>query len=177
MTQVTIELEDEIVHDLEARAQAEGLNPQEWIERPVRRHVPPDWELFPHAADMGVRGYGATIEEAFVQAARALAAIIAEPDTINTAQTVEIRCQAPDHELLLVDWLNALIYEMAVRKLLFGRFEVKIDDGRLAGRAYGEPVDRERHQPAVEPKGATFTELKVAQEPGGHWVAQCVVDV
>jgi len=34
-----------------------------------------------------------------------------------------------------------------------------------------------RHQPTVEVKGATYTELKVAQDALGQWVAQCVVDV
>ncbi|HYE34363.1 archease [Methylocaldum sp.] len=138
---------------------------------------PRDWELFPHAADMGVRGFGATVEEAFAHAALALTAIISEPDSVGTAQSVEVRCEAPDTELLLVDWLNALVYEMAVRGLLFGRFEVTIEDGKLTGRAFGEPVERERHEPAVEVKGATYTELKVYREPGGRWVAQCVVDV
>jgi SHS2 domain-containing protein len=63
---------------------------------------------------------------------------------------VQVRCEAPDLELLLVEWLNALIYEMAVRKMLFGRFAVRIDGGRLEGRLWGEPVDVERHarQPA-----------------------------
>jgi tRNA nucleotidyltransferase (CCA-adding enzyme) len=35
----------------------------------------------------------------------------------------------------------------------------------------------ERHQPAVEVKGATYTALKVARDEQGRWVAQCVVDV
>jgi SHS2 domain-containing protein len=46
----------------------------------------------------------------------------------------------------------------------------------LKGTAWGEPVEVERHAPAVEPKGATFTELKVSKE-GGGWIAQCVIDV
>jgi tRNA nucleotidyltransferase (CCA-adding enzyme) len=90
---------------------------------------------------------------------------------------VEINCEAPDYELLLVDWLNAIIYEMATRGMLFGRYEVKIGEGGLKGTAWGEPVDRARHQPAAEPKGATYTEARVEQDGGGIWTAQCVVDV
>ena len=80
-------------------------------------------------------------------------------------------------ELLLVEWLNAIIYEMAVRKMLFGRFAVRIDDGRLEGTLWGEPVDVERHAPACEPKGATYTALRVAKNPDGTWSAACIVDV
>jgi tRNA nucleotidyltransferase (CCA-adding enzyme) len=90
---------------------------------------------------------------------------------------VEVQCDAPDIELLFVEWLNAIIYEMAVRKMLFGRFAVQIDNGRITGTLWGEPVDIERHAPACEPKGATYTALRVARESDGTWSAACIVDV
>ena len=126
---------------------------------------------------MGVRGWGATREEAFEQAALALTAVITDPRLVEPKQMVQVQCAAPDDELLLVDWLNALIYEMDTRKMLFGRFEVRIEDHHLTGRAWGEPVDVPRHQPAVEVKAATYNLLRVGQQPDGTWVAQCVVDV
>jgi len=134
------------------------------------------WEHFHHVADIGVRGYGATVAEAFGQAALALTAVIAEPAAIVPRTPVFIECTAPDQELLLVDWLNALIYEMATRGMLFSRFAARIAGDRLEGEAWGEKVEVARHHPAVEVKGATYTCLKVAEE-GGCWVAQCVVDV
>jgi SHS2 domain-containing protein len=135
------------------------------------------WEHFAHEADIGVRGIGGSPAAAFEQAGLALTAVITDPALVRGTTPVAIACQAPDLELLLVDWLNSLIYEMAVRSMLFGRFEISISDGRLAATAWGEPVDRERHQPAVEIKGASMTELKVARENGGQWRVQCVVDV
>jgi len=135
------------------------------------------WEHFPHGADMGVRGVGATREQAFEQAALAMTAVITDPAKVAAGETVEIACQALDDELLFVDWLNALIYEMATRKLLFSRFEVHIKEHVLSARAWGEPLNPEKHQPAVEIKGATYTALRVAREANGEWMAQCVVDV
>lgn len=126
---------------------------------------------------MGIRGTGATPAAAFEQGAMALIALITNPAGIRAQQCVEIACEAPDVELLFADWINALIYEMSVRKMLFGRFEVRLDGTTLEARAWGEPVNRERHQPVVEPKGATYTELRVAEEKPGRWVAQCIVDV
>ena len=140
-------------------------------------HPEPRWEHFEHRADIGVRGFGRTPEEALEQAALALTAILCDPATVRPLERVSIRCEAPDLELLLVDWLNALIYEMATRHLLFSRFRVQIRDHRLDGEAWGEPVDRTRHQPAVEVKGATYTELEVRRTPDGCWSAGCVVDV
>lgn len=134
------------------------------------------WEHFAHEADMGVRGFGATRAEAFEQAALALTAVITDPANVRAVEPVAIEASAPDDDMLLVDWLNALIYEMATRHLLFSRFEVRISDHHLTARAWGEPVVGERHQPAVEVKGATYTALRVANDDG-IWTAQCVVDV
>jgi SHS2 domain-containing protein len=88
------------------------------------------WEHFEHGADIGVRGIGATLAEAFEQAALALTAVLADPAGVTPSTSVEIRCAAPDDEVLLVDWLNALVYEMATRKMLFGRFGVTIKGTR-----------------------------------------------
>jgi tRNA nucleotidyltransferase (CCA-adding enzyme) len=135
------------------------------------------WEHFPHAADIGVRGIGPSKPAAFQQAALALSAVVADPADVAAREAVDIVCDAPDDELLLVDWLNALVYYMATRRMLFSRFEVQLDGHHLRGRAWGEQVDVPRHQPAVEIKGATLTCLRVGQEPDGTWIAQCVVDV
>jgi SHS2 domain-containing protein len=135
------------------------------------------WKTFPHEADVGVCGTGDTLSEAFVGAATALTAVICDPEKVGAGETARIECAAPDDELLLVDWLNALIYEMATRHLLFSRFDVAISGHRLSATVRGEPVDVERHQPAAEIKDATFCELVVRQEPDGRWLAQCVVDV
>lgn len=134
------------------------------------------WEHFEHGADIGVRGVGRTCAEAFEQAALALTAVVTPPGQVTAKTAVEVTRAAPDVETLLVDWLNALVLEMATRRFVFGRFEVRLDGTTLAARAFGEPVDRARHQPAVEVKGATYTALAVRQEDG-TWTAQCVVDV
>jgi SHS2 domain-containing protein len=156
-----------------------------WLEgdqsiMPSSPHSEPaqgSWEHFPHQADMGIRGIGSTKEAAFEGAASALTAVITDLGSVSPTQAVSITCEAPDDELLLVDWLNALVYEMATRKMLFSRFAVRFKDHSLQAMAWGEPVEVARHRPAVEVKGATYTELSVKRDEQGRWVAQCVVDV
>jgi tRNA nucleotidyltransferase (CCA-adding enzyme) len=139
-------------------------------------HAASSWAHFAHDADIGVVGIGPTKAEAFRQAALALTAVVTDPRRVNPQAAVPVVCHAPDDELLLVGWLNALVYEMAVRAMLFADFTVDIHGGTLRATAYGEPVDVDRHEPAVEIKGATLTALQVKEGPGG-WRAQCVVDV
>ena len=129
----------------------------------------PAWEHFPHDADMGIRGYGKTCAEAFANAALAMTAVIADPDRVSDARTIQVHCEAPSLELLFNAWINALVYEMATRRMLFRTFEVRIDGG--------EPLSIDRHEPGVEVKGATLTALRVEELRDGRWLAQCVVDV
>jgi SHS2 domain-containing protein len=136
------------------------------------------FETFSHEADIGVRGRGRTREEAFANAGRALTSVLTDPAGVRETLAVYIACKAaPDDETLFLDWMNALVFEMATRWAVFAHFDVTIDAEGLKGRVLGEPVDLERHQPAVEVKGATWTALRVAREDDGSWLAQCVVDV
>jgi tRNA nucleotidyltransferase (CCA-adding enzyme) len=113
---------------------------------------------------------------AFEQAALALTAVVTDPEGVRPTHCVSIECRAATDELLLVEWLNTLVYEMAVRHMVFGAYSVSIDGGLLRATACGERVDVARHEPAVEVKGATLTALQVVRDRNG-WRAQCVVDV
>jgi SHS2 domain-containing protein len=131
---------------------------------------------FDHGADIGVLGEGATIEEAFAGAARAMFSVMVDLEGVEPREAVDVSCAASDPELLLVQWLNALLAEADMRGMVFCDFEVRLLDGGLTGTARGEPFDPERHAPGVEVKGATLTELEVSHE-GGRWRARTVVDV
>ena len=162
------------------------------------------WEHFRHGSDIGIRGIGTTKAQAFEQAAMALTAAITAPESVRPTRKIAIHCDAADDEFLLVDWINAVIFEMATRNMLFCRFQVVLGDSAavatatvaapsveadadadaialgamaLDASAWGEPVDVARHCPAVEAKGATFTELAVKPIHDDWWIAQCVVDV
>lgn len=139
--------------------------------------VMPEWEHFEHKGDIGIQGKGSTAEEAFEMAALAMTAVITKPELIDLKETVLVNCSAPDLELLLVEWLNAVLYQMDVKKMLFGKFKVKIEGENLTGDCIGEPISTDKHQPAVEVKAATYCQLKVEKLPDGTWIARCVVDV
>lgn len=137
----------------------------------------PHWEHFAHVADIGIRGFGPTREAAFEQAALALVGAVTDPIKVDPATPVEVACgPQPNDDLLLYAWLNALVYEIGTRQMLFGRFAVRLTADGLQGCAWGEAIDRSKHRPAVEVKGATLTELAVRRVDEG-WLAQCVIDV
>jgi tRNA nucleotidyltransferase (CCA-adding enzyme) len=134
------------------------------------------WAHFIHEANIGVRGVGKSKEQAFEQAGLALTAVVTEPEKVASDEGVAINCTAPDDAHLFADFLNALVHEMATRKMIFGRYEVHLNGNQLNARAWGEKVVT-KHDPAVELKGATYTDLMVKQDSNGMWLAQCIVDV
>lgn len=135
------------------------------------------WQHYSHPADMGIRGIGSTIHEAFEQAALALTALISDLETIEPREEIEIRLEDNDIELLFVSWLNTLLYEMAIRQMLFSKFAIEIKGNKLTAKILGEQMDLKKHSPALEVKAATYAEVKVTQEKQGNWIAQCIVDV
>ncbi|MFI5181473.1 MAG: archease [Thermoanaerobaculia bacterium] len=139
-------------------------------------------EHFEHGADVGIRGWGATAEEAFAGAAAAVSRLWAsDPASVRSEAEAEVGCEAADLEHLLVAFLDELIYLFAIRRFLFAYLAVRIEAPpgaplRLTAQGAGERFDARRHESTVEPKGATLTALRVARVEG-RWVAQCVVDV
>jgi SHS2 domain-containing protein len=96
---------------------------------------------------------------------------VVDVGAIEQIEMVEVRCDAPDFELLLVSWVKAVIYEMAVRRMLFSKFRIALRECSLTGNLAGEKADPERYQVAVEGEGATVSALKVTCDRDGQWLA------
>lgn len=137
------------------------------------------YEFFEHTADIGLRVRAATLEELFAHAGRGLLALLVdEPDSVRELQSVTIRLQSDSVEQLFYDWLNELLYIFETRRLLLGRFEVRLADDytSLEAQAWGEPLDHERHRLGPEVKAATYHELMVQRRDDG-WFAQAILDI
>lgn len=134
------------------------------------------YETFEHEADIGIRGFGGTVEEAFENAAVALYSVMVDVKAVKPLENETISVSAPELETLLVEWLNALLTLSDIKRMVFSKFEVNIEGTTLRGTAWGEALDRSRHEPNVEVKGATYHMLNIRKQ-GGEFIAECVVDV
>jgi SHS2 domain-containing protein len=135
------------------------------------------YEMFEHTADLGLRVRAAHLGTLFAEAARALfAALVEDLGTVVASQRVEVRLPPDDREYLLFDWLKALLYHFDADHLLLSRFEVHLGDDGLTGAAWGEPLDRTRHELAHEVKAITYHGLRVEQTADG-WLAEVIVDI
>ena len=134
-------------------------------------------ETFDHTADLGLRVRTADLNALFAEAGEALFSVIVEDlGTVAAATRVEIKLTEADRELLLFDWLKELLYRFDAEHLLFSRFEVTVRPDGLTGVAWGETLDRTRHELGHEVKAITYHGLKVEQTNDG-WVAEVIVDI
>ncbi len=134
-------------------------------------------ETFEHTADLGLRIRAADLQTLFVEAAQALfETIVADLATVQPRHQLEVHLSGEDNDYLLFDWLHELLYHFDSEHLLLGRFEVKIKQGNLSGIAWGEPLDRARHELEHEVKAITYHGLRVQQTPDG-WLAEVIVDI
>ncbi len=114
------------------------------------------YNTFEHTADVGIEARGATLEEAFANAARGMFSIIVDGSDIAARVKREISLEpTDDDEQLLVDWLSELLYVHDVDGLVFDSFEITIDGG-LHATAWGEPYSRDRHGYGSEIKAVTY---------------------
>jgi SHS2 domain-containing protein len=135
------------------------------------------FETFDHTADLGLRIRAPDLDTLFAEAAAALfSVIVTDLGSVKPTVQREVHLPADDLELLLFDWLKALLYWFDSEHLLFGKFEVKLTDAGLTAIAWGEALDRGRHQLEHEVKAITYHGLCVEPTANG-WQAEIIVDI
>lgn len=135
------------------------------------------WRHFDHKADIGIEGTGPSMEMAFAQAGLALNAVISDLKSVRPVTARSVKCSGDDSELLFFDFINEIIFLISTEGMLFSQVDVRIKGSELEAGLLGEAINPERHDPAVEIKGASFNGLVVRQDEKGLWIAGCVVDV
>jgi SHS2 domain-containing protein len=135
------------------------------------------FELVDHTADVGLRLWAPTCEGVFEEAGKAVFSLICDPLTVEQTDTVDVRVDADDRELLLAAWINELIFQFETTRALFTDFEItELDGTHLVARVTGERLDPARHAVCGGVKAATLHELSVRQEPDG-WAGFVILDV
>jgi SHS2 domain-containing protein len=122
------------------------------------------FEEVPHTADVALRIWGRDLAELFVNAARGMAWLIADPDTVQPTVAVPLELTAHDAETLLVSWLGELLYRNERDGLLFTDFDLdEITPSYLRGTARGGPAQETRHHI----KAVTFSDLAIRRTERG----------
>ena len=128
------------------------------------------FEFREHTADVQVRSWGSSLEEAFSQTAYSLMSTIT-PNLKKIIPEVEreIIVEAEDKEALLFDFLSEFLYIFDVDELVFNQIYVsKIekfnDNFKLQATLKGEKFDLNKHEIGIEVKAITYSFLNIEEK-------------
>jgi SHS2 domain-containing protein len=133
--------------------------------------------MLDHTADVGFELSAPTLEGLFEEARRALLMLMLEEPPEEGAEKREVSLSASGLEMLLVRWINELVYLIQGEGCVPAQAEVTIRGGRsIEARLTGVPLDIDAHGWKGEIKSATFHDLNVETGEEG-WRARVILDV
>jgi SHS2 domain-containing protein len=138
--------------------------------------VKASYEVLEHTADAGIVARGPTLESVFAAAAEGMYSLMVNLTTVREGLKREVEAAGADAEHQLSNWLLELLLLTEVENLVFRRFQVRIEGGRVRGEAFGEELDEARHEVRGMVKGVTRHMLAVEQTNNGY-VARVVFDM
>ena len=120
------------------------------------------YEQFSHTADIGVRVFGETLKELFENAAFAMFDILADLEGLKGEIAQDFELTAPNHEELLIAWLDELLYHFYAKNIIFYKFEAtELSADVLRAKAFGRSISENRNRLKTEIKAATYYNLKI----------------
>lgn len=129
------------------------------------------------SGDAGIRAYGNSIEELFINAAEGMYSLITDVEDIKEKREVLVEVESSSTEGLLVAWLNELIFWFDAYGFISGNISIiELRDNRLSARLTGEDFDLERHKRKLLIKAATYHRLAIERK-GGQWEAGIIFDI
>ena len=117
------------------------------------------YKFLKHTADIKFQAFGKNLEDLFSNAGLAMFSVMVDVKKIKTVKSIPIKCCASNIEELLIEWLNSLLTQSSIKEMVFSKFEIKIKDNTLKGKAFGETLNIKKHSIKTEVKAATYSGL------------------
>jgi SHS2 domain-containing protein len=138
------------------------------------------YRILPHSADGKFRAFGATLEEAFANAAMAVAGLMWDWERVKQKISFSVGAQGRDLEQLLNKFLEEILFLLDTKNFLLGGVEdLKIEktpDGfRLQAVFWGDEFEG-HYEIFGDVKAITYSEMKIEQSHD-RWSIQVVVDM
>ncbi|KLK87698.1 hypothetical protein SZ63_08680 [Methanoculleus sediminis] len=133
------------------------------------------FEELEHTADVLMRVRGATLNELFAEAGRAMFSVMYGPcEDRDVERRIEI--EAENLESLLIDYLSELLFVTEVENTVFCTFDVELLGTRLSAVIRGELFDPARHSAGTLVKGISYFGLEIVKEEEGY-VVEIIFDI
>jgi SHS2 domain-containing protein len=159
------------------------------------------FEILDISGDVGIKAYGESLKDAFINAAIGMYSLITDLDTVKEEKVIDVSVETDSMEGLLVSWLNELIFHFDAygfigKKIVITEFTPSLtlpprgggsgggeaeqlasqQANRLKASIYGEDFDPDRHERKLLVKAATYHQLKV-EKKNGKWEIDVIFDI
>jgi SHS2 domain-containing protein len=138
------------------------------------------YRFLEHTADIMVEAFGASLDEAFSFAAKAMFEVMFDTTKVTPESSAIVNVSAADPEGLLYSWLEELLFRFDVDRMAFSQFKFFVlgNGGKLRGKGEvrGEPYDRTKHGARIEVKAITYAEMQITNSEKGSKI-RFVLDI
>jgi SHS2 domain-containing protein len=127
------------------------------------------FEFLEHTADVYIRAYGKTMEEAYANSALALFEVMTDTDKIAQTKEEKLQVEAEDQYALLYNWLEALLVKFETENMLYSKFQITnweetTEIFRFEAKIWGEEFDAQKHPQKVAVKAVTYHRMVIIRE-------------
>ncbi|HWH07558.1 MAG TPA: archease [Candidatus Thermoplasmatota archaeon] len=133
------------------------------------------FDYFEHTADVGIRAWGPTLEDAFAAAAEGLVAYMVDVSEAREVGEAAVEVEGESDERRLHRFLEEVLYLFETRRWVVTSVRVALDGDRLTATLRGEAYDAARHGHVHEVKAVTFHDLAVRRAPAPE--VRVIVDI
>lgn len=140
------------------------------------------FEFLEHTADLYIVAYGASLVEAFENAAYAMFEGMTDLEKVQPKLEDSVEAEGQDEQALLYSWLEALLVKFDITGNLYSRFKIasieKTSAGfRLKAKVWGEQFDAERHLSKVGVKAVTYHRMEILRDAKGAVAVKFILDI
>ncbi len=129
------------------------------------------------SGDVGIKAFGKSIKEAFINASLGMYSFITNLDSIKEKKTINVSVESPSLDGLLVSWLNELIFHFDAYGFIGKKIEIKqFSDNKIEATVTGEEFDPERHEGKLLIKAATYHKLRI-EKIDDIWEIDVIFDI
>ncbi|MFN3396250.1 MAG: archease [Thermodesulfovibrionales bacterium] len=135
------------------------------------------FEVLDISGDVGIRAFGRSLEELFINAASGMYNLITDTGAVEGRKSIDVEVQSHSLEGLLVSWLNELIFQFDTYGFIGKEIEIKeFSERGLKASLTGEEFDETRHEKRLLVKAATYHQLRIERK-GENWKAEIIFDI
>jgi SHS2 domain-containing protein len=136
-----------------------------------------NYRITPRQSELAIRVVGKSPIDLFVNAACALFDVIADMESIEAKERLQLEVEGTDRDDLLVNWLRELLYLYQGSAYLLKEFTVQeMKDTIVKAEVRGEKLDPDRHEIKREIAAVAYNQSHM-QKTGDQWIAQVILEV